>query len=77
MLCTRIDEVLFVSFIVKKLTYKDCRNFFFFFIFLIFYIYVVLKSPFKSLLKLNFILRIFYMLKLNFNRLWFIFKEFF
>jgi hypothetical protein len=32
MLCTRIDEVLFISFIVKKLTYKDCRFFFIFFI---------------------------------------------
>ena len=32
MLCTRIDEVLFVSFIVKKLIYKDCGTFFFFFI---------------------------------------------
>jgi hypothetical protein len=52
MLCTRIDEVLFVSFIVKKLTYKDCGTL---------YIYVVLK--------LNILLRTFYMLKLNFNKL--------
>jgi hypothetical protein len=63
MLYTIIDEVLFVSFIVEKLNYKDCGTFIFY------YIYVVLKSPFKSLLKLNILLMTFYMLKLNFNKL--------
>jgi hypothetical protein len=61
MLCTRINEVLFVLFILKKLAYKDCGFFFF--------LNFMLKSQFKSLLKLNILLMTFYMLKLNFNRL--------
>jgi hypothetical protein len=63
MLCTRIDEVLFVSFIVKKLTYKDCGTLYIYYIYLYIYIYIYV------VLKLNILLRTFYMLKLNFNKL--------
>jgi hypothetical protein len=69
---TMIDESFICIISCVKVNLQGLSNNFFIFFFYFFMLYVVLimlKSPFKLLLKLNVILRTFYMLKLKFNKL--------